>query len=207
MAQKKRRAKRARQPGAIAVPVHPLVAQALANGAQLDRGKFEVAKVENPYGEVLIRGEMRRHNAVRRVPHFEALYRSKVIDRNVFVCLEWYAERLAVLDGGMFKSALDDSGGSGGNAASHIPTNEARMMALSDLEWARGFIPQGDAGLVQRRVFDRVMNCEETFEQVAPHVFPQLCLDRGKRKASSAFKIAANYLLLGIGPRVIGMVE
>lgn len=197
---KKNRVKRA--PGSVPSlgQAHPIMQQALSNGARLERGTFEVSEVANPYGEVIIRGELRRHKAVRRVPHFETLYRSKVIDRTVFACLEWYADRLALARSGLIKCGLDTSGSGGGSAAHHIPTTEAAMHARSDVDWARGFIPDNDL----RAVFDGVMEDGDSFAAIAGRVYPHVCADRAKRKASSAFKIAANYLLAGIGARVVG---
>jgi hypothetical protein len=183
--------------------VHPLIVQAAINGAKLDRGAFEVAQVPNPHGEVVVRGEVRRHKAVRRVPHFETLYRSKVIDRHVFVCLEWYAERLALAQSGMFKCGLDVSGSGGGTAHSHVPTTQAAMEARSDVAWARGFVPDDDL----RLVFDGVMELEETFVQIGARVYAGMSSDRGKRKASSAFKLAANHLLKGVGHRLMRLPQ
>ena len=188
--------------------MHPVLKQAISNGARLDRGSYEVAEVQNPYGEVIIRGEIRRHKAVRRVPRFETLYRSKVIDRTVFACLEWYADRLAMAQSGLIKCGLDVSGSGGGSAFHHIPTTQAAMEARSDVDWARGFIPDNDL----RQVFDGVMGSmdaegDDTFEAIGAAVYSHVCLDRAKRKASSAFKIAANYLLAGIGARVVGLAE
>ncbi len=204
---KKNRSKRA--PGAGNVGnMHPVVQQAISNGARLDRGQFTVADVENPYGEVIIRGELRRHKAVRRIPHFETLYRSKVIDRTVFACLEWYSDRLSLAQSGLIKCGLDTSGGGGGSALHHIPTTQVAMEARSDVDWARGFIPDNDL----RKVFDGVMGSMEaegdaTFEAIGLQVYPNVCPDRAKRKASSAFKIAANHLLAGIGAHVVGIAE
>ena len=182
---------------AKAAPAHPLIMQADIPAAQRGRFVHEVAEVANPYGEFVQDGKMKRHKACRRVPHFETLYRSKVIDKAVFVVLEWYDGRLARAEGGMFKCGLDTSGGGGGTAQSHIPTTQAAMEARSDVAWARGFIPYD-----LLPAFDGVMSAGETFEAIGARVYPSVCLDRGKRKASSAFKIAANHLLLGMGHRV-----
>lgn len=182
--------------------LHPVIQQALGNGAQLERGSFEVALVENPYGEVFIRGELRRHKAVRRVPHFETLYRSKVIDRTVFACLEWYAGRLALAQSGLIKCGLDVSG-SGGAAFSHSAVSEAAMDARSDVAWARGYVPDNDL----RRVFDAVMEQGETFEEAGARVYAHVHPDRAKRKASTAFKLAANHLLAGVGGHVLNVKE
>lgn len=200
---KKNRSKRAAGVNAGKGNIHPILQQAISNGARLDRGTYEVADVQNPYGEVIIRGELRRHKAVRRIPHFETLYRSKVIDRAVFTCLEWYSDRLGLAQSGLIKCGLDVSGTGGGSAFHHIPTTQAAMEARSDVDWARGFIPDNDL----RAVFDGVMDDGDTFEAIGVRVYPKVCADRAKRKASSAFKIAANYLLAGIGSRVIGYAE
>lgn len=188
--------------------LHPILQQAIGNGARLDRGSFEVAPVENPLGEVIIRGELRRHKAVRRVPRFETLYRTKVIDRTVFVCLEWYWQRLGLAQSGLVKCQLDTSGRGGGSAGRHMPLSDAASDARSDVTWARGFIPDNDL----RRVFDGVMGSLEeeggdSFEAVGARVYPHVHPDRAKRKASSAFKIAANHLLAGIGGQVMNLRE
>lgn len=185
--------------GGLKGKVNPLVLQAKSNGARFDHRELEVVEVPNPYGEVTVRGEIRRHQAVRRTPHFEALYRSKVIDRHVFACLEWYADRLGLAHSGLIKCGLDVSGCGGGSAANHISVTEAAMEARSDVDWARSFLPDNDI----RKVFDGVMGEGETFERVGALVYPKISLDRAKRKASSAFKIAANYLLKGVGSVVL----
>jgi hypothetical protein len=109
---------------------------------------------------------------------------------------------------GLIKCGLDVSGSGGGSAFHHIPTTQAAMEARSDVDWARGFIPDNDL----RQVFDGVMGSmdaegDDTFEAIGAAVYPHVCSDRAKRKASSAFKIAANYLLAGIGARVVGLAD
>lgn len=210
--QKKAKARTARQAGSLvrlAGNLHPVMVQAISNGARLDRADYEVAAVPNPYGEVEIRGELRRHEAVRRVRRFETLYRSKVIDDTVFACLAWYAARLAVAQGGLFRCGLDVSGAGGGSAFHHIPTTQITMEARADVDWARRFIPaKGEL----RAVFDGVMGTvdaegDEDFATIGAAVYPGLCLDRARRRASSTFKIAANYLLMGVGARVLGQAQ
>lgn len=198
-----KRAAKAKVPGLG--NMDPVLQQTIAVGARLDRGTFEIARVENPHGEVIIRGEMRRHKVVRRVPRFETLYRTKVIDRNVFAVLDWYWQRLGLAQSGLVKCQLDTSGRGGGTMGSHAGQSEAAMAARSDITWARGFIPDNDL----RRVFDGVMGSLEdeggdSFEMVGARVYMGISADRAKRKASSAFKIAANHLLAGIGAQVLG---
>ena len=174
-----------------------MIVQADIPAAQRARFVHEVAAVPNPYGEFVQGREVRRHKACRRVAHFETLYRAKVFDKAVFVVLEWYDERLARAGSGLFKSGLDASGAGGGAAGSHVPASLAAMEARSDIGWARGFIP---ADLLP--AFDGVMAEGETFEAVGARIYAHLSIDRAKRKASSAFRIAANHLLLGVGHRV-----
>ncbi len=208
--QKKTKARGAGLAGSLVRPVgnmHPVMVRAISNGARLTHADYEVAAVPNPYGEVIIRGELRRHKAVRRVPRFETLYRSKVIDDTVFACLAWYAARLAVAQGGLIRCGLDVSGAGGGSAFHHIPTTQAAMEARDDVAWARGFIPPG-GGL--RDVFDGVMGSVDVvgdadFGTIGAAVWPGLNPDWAARKASKSFRIAANYLLMGAGPRVLGM--
>lgn len=182
--------------------VHPLIAQAASNGARLTRGTYEVTPVQNPYGEVVIRGEVRRHKAVRRVPHFETLYRSKVIDRTLFLCLEWYADRLALAQSGMFKCGLDISGSGGGSAFTHIPTTQAAMEARSDVDWARGYIP-GDCVAA----FDAVMVEGETFIDCARRLcasrYIRLSVQRARLQLRDQFVRAAEALAGAVGPMIM----
>ena len=169
-----------------------MIVQADIPAAQQARAVYEVADVANPYGEVMVGGELRRHKAVRRVAHFETLFRARVFDVSVFRVLAWYDHQLARAAGGMYKCGLDVSGG--GSGAGHgVTTAEAAMQARSCVAWARNTIP---ADLLP--AFDGVMD-GETFEQVGARVYGHLCLDRSKRRASSAFRLAANHLLLGVG--------
>lgn len=182
-----------------AKPLHPVMQQAISNGARLEHGLFEVTPVPNPHGEVVVRGEIRPHEAVRRVPRFETLYRSRVIDRVVFTVLEWYAARLALAKSGLYRSALDTTGRGGGSPFAHLPAGAAAISAREDIDWARGFIP---ADL--RAAFDGVMEQEESFAAIAARLYPWLSPDSGQRRVSVEFKLAANYLLKGAGPRVLG---
>lgn len=136
---------------------HPLIAQAKSNGAKLNDGTFEVAEIGNPYGEVIIRGEVRRHKVVRRVPHYQSLAKAGKIDRATAVCLDWLDERLALANSGLIKCGLGVSGG--GSASCHVPTTEAAMQARSDVAWARSFIRDSE----RLAVFDLAMGDGKTF--------------------------------------------
>lgn len=160
---------------------------------QARRFSHVAAVVANPLGEVAIKGEVKQHKACRRMAHFETLYASKVFDRSVFAVLEWYADRLALASSGMFKSALAVGGG-GGSAFAHVPATAAATEARSDVDWARAFIP---ADL--RPAFDGVMADGDTFEAIGARIYANVSPERARKKASSAFKIAANHLLLGCG--------
>lgn len=193
MAKNRKRHKRAK-----VAAVDPLIALAKSNGANLKDGSFAVVETANPYGEVIIRGEIRRHKAVRRVPTYETLHKRGKIDRATLVCLEWFADRLSLAHSGLIRCGLNVSGG--GSPTSHIPTTEAAMIARSDVDWAREFIRD----LQARAVFDCVMSDGHTFERVGALVFPSLSLDTSQRKASRLFHEAALALRAGIGAKVIG---
>ncbi|MEP2103078.1 MAG: hypothetical protein ABJP02_04960 [Parasphingorhabdus sp.] len=193
---KKKRGKKA-SAGSSKGSVHPLIVQADIPAVQGKRYDHKVDSVPNPHGEVVVRGKLRQHKAVRRVAHFETLYRSKVFDHNVFKVLEWYDEKQSLAASGLIKCGIDNSGGGIGTAHPHITTNLAAMEARSDIDWARSFIPPD-----LLPAFDGVMVDGDTFEAIGRGVYASVSVDRARRKASSAFKIAANYLLAGIGPRV-----
>ncbi len=109
-----RRVRRNDRVAAPVRPLHPMIVQADIPAAQQARAVYEVADVANPYGEVMVGGELRRHKAVRRVAHFETLFRARVFDVSVFRVLAWYDHQLARAAGGMYKCGLDVSGGGSG---------------------------------------------------------------------------------------------
>lgn len=202
-AKRKQKTKRARV-GRIAAPkatVHPLIVQAASNGAQLHRGAYEVAPVPNPYGEVKTRdGDVARHKAVRRVPHFETLYRSKVIDRPVFACLEWYADRAELAQSGLIKCGLDVSGG-GGAATSHVPINEMAAWARRDVDWARGLIPRDCLSAFDSVMVDGVSFIESARRIVAQR-YVRTSVERQRRVARQQFVKAAMALAEGVLPLI-----
>ncbi|MFT3968485.1 MAG: hypothetical protein QM690_21665 [Sphingobium sp.] len=182
---------------------HPLIEQALSNGARLDRGEYEVASINSPYGkEVMVRGEMKRHKAVRRVPQYQALYRQGIIDRAMFAALEWYDGRLGLAESGMYKCGLDTSGTGGGAPGRCIPVGEAAMQARSDVEWARSFIDP-------RRLpaFDAVMMEGETFREAArrmhAHRYVRISVRHARRVMREEFVQAARDMLNGVASRIM----
>lgn len=154
------------------VVLDPVMQQALANGAQLSRGEYEVVSVPNPYGEVMKDGNPVPQRSVKRKPQYELLRSRGVITKQQAGILEWYAERLALAGSGMVKNAL--AGNGGGSAGVGIPISEARMDALRDIDWVRGIIEvcdgEGDDGIRARsmlEVFDAVMAEEVSFKEIA----------------------------------------
>lgn len=178
----------------------PVIALAISNGARLDRGTYEVAKVPNPFGEIIIRGEVRQHKAVRRVAQHELLYRHRVIDRRLFAALDWYANRKALADAGMIKSGLNIGGG-GGSAQHHIPTSEAAMCARSDLEWARQTIAPA-----HMQAFLAVMHEGESFIECARRLhanrYVRVSVERARRNLKDQFVKAAAAMADQIAPRL-----
>lgn len=202
-AKRKSKIKRAsirRAAGAPPANVHPLILQADVSREQRSRAAYEVALVPNPYGEVIVNNEPVRHKAVRRVPHFETLYRSKVIDRVLFACLEWYADRAELANSGLIKCGLDVSGG-GGAATSHVPINEAAAGARSDLDWARRHIPRDCL-----QAFDSVMvdgvSFIESARRICANRYVRTSVERQRRVARAQFVKAAEALSVVVLPLI-----
>lgn len=172
---------------AAKVRVPEVIVQAGLTPEQAARFVHTVATVPNPLGEVTVQGDIRRHKACRRVPQFETLYRSRVIDDAAFIVLGWYAGRLGLGVAGLFKSCLDMTG----RTVVHAPS---RVDARDDLDWARAHILPG-----LLPVFDGVMHDDESFAAIARRLFPDLSEDWGKRRASGEFKAAVTMLSTGIG--------
>lgn len=147
---------------AAAPRLHPLVEAADVTPEFRKRTALDAELVPNPYGEVFISGELKRHMAVRRRPAYVTLFRQGVIDRATLGALEWYAGRLATSEAGIVKGCLGGDGSGGGSSASHIPISEARIAAQGDVDWARRLIPAQ-----ARRAFDLVMVDELSFSESA----------------------------------------
>jgi hypothetical protein len=203
-AQKIRRGKAASAKAAKAArpSVHPVVRQAGVTAEQSARARFEAAAVPNPLRTVDAIGQPLVHLACRRVPHYETLYRSKVIDRYAFAALEWYADRLALAHSGLFKCGLDTAGSGGGSSASHVPSSAAAVGARSDIDWARQFIP---AAL--REVFDAVMvdglSFVESARRLAAGRYVRASVRTQRREIGAQFVAAAVALSAGVLPRIV----
>ncbi len=198
-----RRGRAARKP-APAARMHPVVEQARNAGmpdAQFQRFVHVVAPVPNPYGEVTVQGEIRQHKACRRVPHFETLYRSRVIDYPTYAALDWYAGRLGLAHSGLFKSCLDVSGSGGGSVFSHGPKSAASVEARSDIDWALRFVPADLHAVLNGVVLDG-----ETFEALGSRLHPALSPSRARHKAAASFRAAAAALTVGIRHRIIQVI-
>lgn len=195
----KRRGARRLRPGASVPQHHPLIEQARPSAELIAKGGIEVAEVPNPYGEVIVAAELRRHHAVKRQPAWVTLHRQGVITRAELAALEWYDARLSMAEGGIYKCALADGGG-GGSPSSHIPVSEAMIQAARDVAWARALIPAGC-----HRAFDMVMIDQQTFSESARreaavrHV--RASVRRLRAVLSDQFRHAARALCKGYGRR------
>lgn len=183
--------------GVQVVRLHPVIAQADIPPAQARRMVYAVAKVPNPLGEVTVQGDIRQHKACRRVPQYETLFRSRVIDEAAFVVLGWYADRLGLAMSGLFKSCLNNGGSGGGSAFSHTPASVASPEARADIDWARSFMRPG-----LLPVFDGVMVDEESFAAIGRRLCPDLSEDVARRRTSEMFKLAVVMLCDGIGTKI-----
>lgn len=173
---------------------HPLVTQANPTPELIARGRIEVVDVPNPYGEVIVNGEPRRHRAVKRQPAYVTLHRIGVIDRQTLGALEWYAGRLDRASSGIYRCGLGDA--RGGAATSHIPVSEAMIQASRDIDWARGLIPADCL-----RAFDMVMIEDMTFSESARREaagrYVRASVRRRRAVLAGQFRAAAQALLEG----------
>lgn len=149
------------------VVVDPVIEQARSNGAQLDRGEFEVVPVPNPHGEVMRDGAPIRHYSVKRKPQFELLRSRRVITDKQAEILTWFAERQALAESGMIRNPLGSTGS--GGAGVGLPITEARMGAVRDVDWVRAAIygDGGQLGTMLLDVFHAVMSDEISFVEAA----------------------------------------
>ena len=200
------KAKRNSVRASAARPEHPLIVQADITPEQRRRAAYEVAQVPNPYGEVVVRDEVVRHKAVRRVPQFETLYRLGVFDkaepsaRAVLVALEWYADQQDLAGSGLYKCGLDVS--TGGSSHSHTPAGHAAVAARSNIKWARGFIapellPAFDAVMVDGEAFI------ETARRMHAKRYVRVSVRRARQLLRDQFVQAAEALAAGIDPYII----
>lgn len=199
---KNKRASIRRAAGAPQANVHPLIVQADVPREQRERAAYEVSMVPNPYGEVIVNNEPVRHKAVRRVPVFETLYRSKVIDRPLFLCLEWYAANAELAVSGLIKCGLDVSGGGSGRTSAGLHTaSEASVMARSNIDWARRLIPPQYLA-----AFDDVMIDGNSFIESARRLCAgrhvRVSVRRQRQVAREQFVKAAEALTEGVLPLI-----
>lgn len=180
-----------------------VIAQANPTPEQRARSQFVEATVPNPAGAVVtittrnIDGEpvtervIHQHKVCRRQPVYVTLHGRGGICDNTRKVLDWYDGRYWLSVKGLTHDSLAiteaRSGGSG-----YCPTDGA-MNARSDVEWARSYIRNGD----ELRVFRAVMEEERTLTEIGGHH------GAGKERAAKLFKLAANWLLLGVGSRIL----
>lgn len=178
--------------------LHPLIATADVTPEFRRSADLDVASVPNPHGEVIIGGQLRQHQVVRRRPAYVTLHRQGVIDRATLGALEWFADRWAAANCGIVKSGLGNVGGGGGGcSASHIPITESMIRAQQQVDWALGLIGEG----LPRRAFLAVMVDEDSFSESARReragVHVRASVRRLRAQWATAFKTAASALLAG----------
>ena len=169
-------------------PVLDVIAQANPTPEQRGRSSYVVAKTVDPYGETVVQGRIKVHRVCRRQPVYVMLHSRGVICDQTRVVLDWYDGRLALARKGLTTDSLARAGASGGQRRA---PSAAAADARSDVEWARSFIRGG------LRVFDDVMERELTFAEIGGGN------SRKEAQASAEFKLAAAWLVLKIGPKVI----
>lgn len=128
---------------------------------QLASGEFVKVAVDNPLDTV--REPIR---TVKRLTRVEMLYRSGVLDRDLFAACKWYRQRweLSGLDP-LVASTFDPRYGSGAQVFGHMGKTPAQVDARSDFRWAQSFLPEDVRGL-----FDAVVIREFTLKAAAREV-------------------------------------
>jgi hypothetical protein len=172
---------------------HEVIAQANPTPEQRGKSRFVVALTINPEGatEIIQAGKtmIADHKVCRKQPPWLNL-RGGLNDDTLKV-LAWYDDRLSLARKGM---TMDSIGKllrpMGGGTQAPV---EAAMQARIDVDHARAHIRDG----LCLRVFDEVMEHERTFTDLGG--------GNNEHEAAmiKAFKLAANWLLLGIGGRVL----
>lgn len=158
-----------------------------ANPPEAQRARFTFVAVEtaNPLPQSAIQGKVKTHRACKRLPAYAAI---RGLSGETVAVLEWYDKKLGVARSGMTMDSLLKANSPGGGAGMSHP--EAAAMAWSDLDWAKSHIMDG------LTTFVRVMELDETLTEIG----------NGSRaredRARSEFKLAASWLLLGVGSRV-----
>ncbi|MEO0033538.1 MAG: hypothetical protein RIS94_3296 [Pseudomonadota bacterium] len=184
---------------ATARRIDPMIAQADIPAAQMARGEYDIAAVPNPHGEVYVNGALKQHRAVRKVPHYQTLYRAGTIDRQTYNVLDWYAARLSLAESGMFGCALSGEVGNR-RAAGSVSIDHAAMQARFDVKWAAGEIGQG-----LFEVFDAVMRDELTFVEIArracAHRHVRASVRTERRNQQRAFLKASKRLVDAVAGR------
>lgn len=172
-------------------PTEPaIIAQANPTLEQRARFNYVEDKTVDPFGETLVQGKVTQHKVCRRQPVYVTLHHRKGICDRTRAVLDWYDARLALARKGLIVDSLARANGLGGGNGNHTPT-DAAADARSDVEWARSYIKSGLG------VFDQVMEQELSFTNISGRNTVR------KRQAVTAFTIAANWLLLGIGTKVL----
>lgn len=167
-----------------------------ANPTEQQRARFDYRedKTINPHGAAVTitqdKVEVHTHKVCRRQPVYVTLHNRKGICDRTRAVLDWYDARLALARKGLTVDSLARANGLGGGNGKHTPS-DAAADARSDVDWARGFI---QAGL---NVFDQVMEHELSFTTIGGGN------NRMEERARTEFKLAANWLLLGAGSRVL----
>lgn len=169
-----------------------IIAQANPTAEQRGRSIYVEDKTVDPFGETLVQGKVMQHRVCRRQPVYVTLHGRKGICDRTRAVLDWYDARLALARKGLTVDSLARANGLGGGNSKHTPT-DAATNARSDVDWARSYIGNAD----ELRVFDDVMEHERTFDEIAGGN------SRKAKRASDEFKLAASWLLLGIGSQVL----
>lgn len=181
----------------------PLLLQADIPQAQRRSRDYEIVRLaEDPNGDVIVRGEVKRHEAVRIRPAWRemlargvfkgARYEGRPVPvRHIEAALEWYSGRLTLSGAYSVKSALDFTGGGGtGGPRSHVPTTEVALQAQDDIRLARSAISSSCLPVFHAVMHEDVSLIESARRSLAGR-YTRASLNRMRAKLSDQFVMAA----------------
>lgn len=173
----------------VAKVVDPdLIRQADPTPEQRAKSIYVVAEVQNPF-EHTEPGTPARTNVCKRIPSWQIIASRGSYSAETVAILTWYADRYALASSGLTMDSCARLMGTGGGGNSLAP-NEAAMNARSDCKLALKEIKSG----VDE--FMAVMHDDMTFEQIGDNSYQ-------RARAAKLFKVAASWLLLKCGHRVM----
>lgn len=169
----------------------PITQQVNPVREQMAKREHRIGDTINPW-EHNEPGEPAKHKAFFFTPSWQTIASRGCYSADTTAALSWYAERLATSRLGAVKSCLDTSGCGNGN----YTRSEAVGRAVDDVADAFGLI-MSKAGEVAADTFNAVMHYDKTLSEISGGN------TKRAEHASKMFYLAASWLMLGFGHRVM----